>query len=156
MLDKSTLRDEESSSQEMLPDLTPLEALSVEVYDLKDKLRYIKWAFATLAFISVVVTSMLVFKTMQQERFVMFNVKGTTNDFLKQVSQLNIDDKEKKKLVARYQKNLTDIIKGYQEQGIIVLSSSAIMTRVEDKTPEIKTEIAKRMKNKQQQDPIAD
>lgn len=150
---------ENVQNEEMIPEyseLSPMEQIYVELDDLRDKLRYMKWGVFLLGIIAMGSTAILISNLINKEQFVMFNVKETTNNFLNQVSQLDIDEQQKKAIVARYQRNLTDIVNEYRAQGIVVFSTSAILTSVDDKTAEIKSEIAKRMKAKSKKEDISE
>lgn len=113
---------------------------------LLDITIYLKWA-VVLLFIIVTALGVL-FGFQKEQRIVMFDVRGTTNNFLDQVALLDITEPQKQAMVKRYQYHLTNIMKEYQDDGIIVLSSSAVVSQVEDKTDEIKKEISQRMKAK--------
>lgn len=150
----STDNDVVTEEIQAIPKFSPIDELKAEIGVLNGKVRTLKWTVGVMATLAIGIASVFTLNLLNQERFVMFNVKDTTNNFLKQVAQLNLDENQKKNLVVRYQRNLNDIVKGYQEQGIIVLSTSAILTPVEDKTSEIKAEISKRMRVKPKQEEV--
>lgn len=149
MVDQQTTTDNQQGQGIASPENQveqAIEQLVAELEGVKGQLRVMKFGMGLLGIITVGLASVFVTEQLNQERLVMFNVKDTTNNFLQQVAQLNLDDNQKKSLVSRYQRNLNEIVKEYEDEGIIVLSTSAILTPVEDKTAEIKAKIAKRMK----------
>ena len=82
----------------------------------------------------------------QQPKFVVFDIKTVTDTFLKQVVELNVSEEQGKKLVMRYERTLKAVISDYAEDNIIVLVKNAVVSDLDDKTDEIKREIARRMK----------
>lgn len=84
------------------------------------------------------------------EKVVTFDIKSTTNTFLKQVATLNIDENQKNTMVKRYNVALDSVIKEYEKQHYILLVKEAVISHVEDKTAEIQKKIAHKMKTKQE------
>ena len=76
-----------------------------------------------------------------------FDIKGTTNTFLKQVATLNIDESQKNAMVKRYNTAMDSVIKEYEAQHYIILVKDAVISPVEDKTSDIQRKIAQKMKN---------
>lgn len=118
--------------------------LSIE--SLRTQVLWLKWLLVALALVVLIISFVDFYR--KDQRIVMFDVRGTTNNFLDQVALLDITEAQKQAMVKRYQHHLTNIMKEYQDDGIIVLSSSSIVSQVEDKTDEIKKEISQRMKAK--------
>ena len=83
-------------------------------------------------------------------KIVAFDIKATTNTFLKQVASLNIDENQKNLMVKRYSAAMDAVIKEYQSQHYIVLVKDAVVSNVDDKTGEIQKKIAQKMKGKQE------
>ncbi|GJI56959.1 hypothetical protein HEMROJRC1_20710 [Rodentibacter sp. JRC1] len=83
-------------------------------------------------------------------KVVSFDIKSTTNTFLKQVATLNIDENQKNMMVKRYNLALDSVIKEYEAQNYIVLVKEAVVSNVEDKTADIQRKIAQKMKKKQE------
>ena len=83
-------------------------------------------------------------------KIVAFDIKATTNTFLKQVASLNIDENQKNLMVKRYSAAMDAVIKEYQSQNYIVLVKDAVVSNVDDKTGEIQKKIAQKMKGKQE------
>ena len=83
-------------------------------------------------------------------KIVAFDIKATTNTFLKQVAPLNIDENQKNLMVKRYSAAMDAVIKEYQSQHYIVLVKDAVVSNVDDKTGEIQKKIAQKMKGKQE------
>ena len=82
-------------------------------------------------------------------KLVSFDIKGTTNTFLKQVASLNIDEKQKNAMVKRYNVALDSVIKEYESENYIVFVKDAVVSsNLDDKTNEIQKKIAQKMKGK--------
>ena len=79
-------------------------------------------------------------------QFIAFDIKGTTDSFLQQLQQSNLDDAEKSKRVKRFEQSLQSIIDDYKQENVIVLVKPAVISNVPDKTNEIKRRIAQRIK----------
>lgn len=120
--------------------------LQIAYLELLERTSRLKWAVVILSILLIALGVAVGFH--KEQRIVMFDVRGTTNNFLDQVALLDITEPQKQAMVKRYQHHLTNIMKEYQDDGIIVLSSSAVVSQVEDKTDEIKKEISQRMKVK--------
>lgn len=116
------------------------------IESLRTQVLWLKWLLVALALVVLIISFVGFYR--KDQRIVMFDVRGTTNNFLDQVALLDITEAQKQAMVKRYQHHLTNIMKEYQDDGIIVLSSSSIVSQVEDKTDEIKKEISQRMKAK--------
>lgn len=83
-------------------------------------------------------------------KVVTFDIKSTTNTFLKQVATLKIDENQKNTMVKRYNVALDSVIKEYEKQHYVVLVKEAVISHVEDKTADIQKKIAQKMKTKQE------
>ena len=82
-------------------------------------------------------------------KLVSFDIKGTTNTFLKQVASLNIDEEQKNAMVKRYNVALDGVIKEYESENYIVFVKDAVVSsNLDDKTNEIQKKIAQKMKRK--------
>ena len=82
-------------------------------------------------------------------KLVSFDIKGTTNTFLKQVASLNIDEEQKNAMVKRYNVALDSVIKEYESKNYIVFVKDAVVSsNLDDKTNEIQKKIAQKMKGK--------
>lgn len=82
-------------------------------------------------------------------KLVSFDIKGTTNTFLKQVASLNIDEEQKNAMVKRYNVALDSVIKEYESENYIVFVKDAVVSsNLDDKTNEIQKKIAQKMKGK--------
>lgn len=82
-------------------------------------------------------------------KLVSFDIKATTNTFLKQVASLNIDEEQKNAMVKRYNVALDSVIKEYESENYIVLVKDAVVSsNLDDKTNEIQKKIAQKMKGK--------
>lgn len=138
---ESTLKQNEQTEKEVT-----LELIKSSVDSLRE-IRIFKWVFVALTLVFIGITA---FSSLYpaSPKIVSFNVKDTTGTFLAQVAQLSLDENQKKNLVVRYQQNLDKVMKEYYEQGIIVLSTPAVLSPVEDKTSEIKAKISELMKAK--------
>lgn len=84
------------------------------------------------------------------EKVVTFDIKLTTNTFLKQVAMLNIDENQKNAMVKRYNTALDSVMKEYEKQHYVVLVKEAVISHTEDKTADIQKKIAQKMKTKQE------
>lgn len=82
-------------------------------------------------------------------KIVSFDIKATTNLFLKQVASLNIDENQKSAMIKRYNVALDSTIKEYEAKNYIVLVKDAVITNIDDKTADIQMEIAEKMKRKE-------
>lgn len=82
----------------------------------------------------------------QQPKFVVFDIKTVTDTFLRQVAELNVSEDKGKRLVVRYERTLNAVIDDYTRENTIVLVKSAAVSDLDDKTNEIKREIARRMR----------
>ena len=84
-------------------------------------------------------------------KLVSFDIKGTTNTFLKQVASLNIDEEQKNAMVKRYNVALDSVIKEYESENYIVFVKDAVVSsNLDDKTNEIQKKIAQKMKGKRE------
>ena len=82
-------------------------------------------------------------------KLVSFDIKGTTNTFLKQVASLNINEEQKNAMVKRYNVALDSVIKEYESENYIVFVKDAVVSsNLDDKTNEIQKKIAQKMKGK--------
>lgn len=82
-------------------------------------------------------------------KLVSFDIKGTTNTFLKQVASLNIDEEQKNAMVKRYNVALDSVIKEYESENYIIFVKDAVVSsNLDDKTNEIQKKIAQKMKGK--------
>lgn len=90
----------------------------------------------------------LIYVVYQQPKFVVFDIKKVTDTFLKQVIELKLPEEQGKKLVRRYERTLNTVITEYEkEHNTIILVKNAVVSNLDDKTNEIKKEIAGRMKS---------
>lgn len=100
--------------------------------------------------VSVLIAFSLAYFFFSPTKIVAFDIKATTNTFLKQVASLNIDENQKNLMVKRYSAAMDAVIKEYQSQNYIVLVKDAVVSNVDDKTGEIQKKIAQKMKGKQE------
>lgn len=100
--------------------------------------------------VSVLIAFSVVYFFFSPTKIVAFDIKATTNTFLKQVASLNIDENQKNLMVKRYSAAMDAVIKEYQSQHYIVLVKDAVVSNVDDKTGEIQQKIAQKMKGKQE------
>lgn len=82
-----------------------------------------------------------------QPDFIAFDIKGTTDVFLQQLQQSNLDSSEKSKRVKRFEQALQLTISDYKKENTIILVKAAVISNIPDKTSEIKKRIAQRMKS---------
>lgn len=121
-----------------------MEELKKELEELKSDIRTTK----IIAFILVAIFIGVYFiDFFTRPNLVSFDFKGTTNTFLGQIAKLPLDEKEKELMTKRYQKAVSEIISDYDSKNTIVLVKGAFVSDVEDKTAEIKMQIAQKMKN---------
>lgn len=100
--------------------------------------------------VSVLIAFSIVYFFFSPAKIVAFDIKATTNTFLKQVASLNIDENQKNLMVKRYNVALDSVIKEYESQNYIVLVKDAVVSNVDDKTGDIQKKIAQKMKGKQE------
>lgn len=100
--------------------------------------------------VSVLIAFSVAYFFFSPTKIVAFDIKATTNTFLKQVASLNIDENQKNLMVKRYSAAMDAVIKEYQSQNYIVLVKDAVVSNVDDKTGEIQKKIAQKMKGKQE------
>ncbi len=100
--------------------------------------------------VSVLIAFSVVYFFFSPSKIVAFDIKATTNTFLKQVASLNIDENQKNLMVKRYNVALDSVIKEYESQNYIVLVKDAVVSNVDDKTGDIQKKIAQKMKGKQE------
>lgn len=100
--------------------------------------------------VSVLIAFSVAYFFFSPTKIVAFDIKATTNTFLKQVASLNIDENQKNLMVKRYSAAMDAVIKEYQSQHYIVLVKDAVVSNVDDKTGEIQQKIAQKMKGKQE------
>lgn len=100
--------------------------------------------------VSVLIAFSVVYFFFSPAKIVAFDIKATTNTFLKQVASLNIDENQKNLMVKRYNVALDSVIKEYESQNYIVLVKDAVVSNVDDKTGDIQKKIAQKMKGKQE------
>lgn len=103
-----------------------------------------------LIVVSVLIAFSVAYFFFSPTKIVAFDIKATTNTFLKQVASLNIDENQKNLMVKRYSAAMDAVIKEYQSQNYIVLVKDAVVSNVDDKTGEIQKKIAQKMKGKQE------
>lgn len=80
-------------------------------------------------------------------KLAVFDMKGTTDTFLNQVSKLNLSDSEQQGLIKKYEKSLNAIIKDeYLDKNTVIFVSGAVVSKIDDETKNIKSGLAKKMK----------
>lgn len=83
-------------------------------------------------------------------KIVSFDIKATTNLFLKQVALLDIDENDKSTMIKRYNVALDSTIKEYESKNYIVLVKDAVVSNIEDRTADIQARIAEKMKTRKE------
>ncbi|EGT3611243.1 hypothetical protein FAP59_16745 [Morganella morganii] len=80
-------------------------------------------------------------------KLAVFDMKGTTDTFLNQVSKLNLSDSEQQGLIKKYEKSLNAVIKDeYLDKNTVIFVSGAVVSKIDDETKNIKSGLAKKMK----------
>ena len=82
--------------------------------------------------VSVLIAFSVVYFFFSPSKIVAFDIKATTNTFLKQVASLNIDENQKNLMVKRYNAALDSVIKEYESQNYIVLVKDAVVSNVDE------------------------
>lgn len=94
--------------------------------------------------LSVLIAFSIVYFFFSPSKIVAFDIKATTNTFLKQVAALNIDENQKNAMVKRYNVALDSVIKEYESKNYIVLVKDAVVSNVDDKTGDIQKKLRKK------------
>lgn len=80
-------------------------------------------------------------------KLAVFDMKGTTDTFLNQVSKLNLSDSEQQGLIKKYEKSLNAVINDeYLDKNTVIFVSGAVVSKIDDETKNIKSGLAKKMK----------
>ncbi|WP_334054741.1 TrbI F-type domain-containing protein [Pasteurella multocida] len=80
-----------------------------------------------------------------QPKIIAFDIKGTTDIFLKQVIKLELEENEKANLVKRFEKITSEVIEEYSVNHVVLVKNAILSRNIEDKTAEIKMKIAEKM-----------
>ena len=81
---------------------------------------------------------------------VSFDIKSTTNKFLLQSAKLTLNDEQRKELVQRFNRALTDTLADYAAaNNVVVIVQPAAVSGIQDVTPQIRTELSKAMSRNQ-------
>ncbi|NNH97764.1 TrbI F-type domain-containing protein [Pasteurella multocida] len=78
-------------------------------------------------------------------KIIAFDIKGTTDVFLRQVIKLELEENEKANLIKRFEKITNEVIEEYSVNHVVLVKNAILSKNVEDKTAEIKMRIAERM-----------
>ncbi|PHM59557.1 TrbI F-type domain-containing protein [Xenorhabdus ishibashii] len=80
-------------------------------------------------------------------KFVSFDMKNTTDTFLNQMAKLDISSEEQKAMMKKYERSIHSVInEQYSENNTIVFVKGAVMSKINDETPKIKTKLVSKMK----------
>lgn len=85
----------------------------------------------------------------KQPHFVTFDIKGTTDSFLKQLEQTSLNEEEKIKRVKRFEQTLRMTVSEYRNENVVIFVKAAVVSDLPDKTVEIKRKIAMRIKQQE-------
>ena len=81
-----------------------------------------------------------------QRRTVVFNMKGTIDLFMQQSAKKQLDENSARAMTARFDKALKESLTAWQQQhDDLILVPPAVVMPVLDITPEIQTDISRRM-----------
>lgn len=111
--------------------------------------NWLKTGFFVSSALAISALALAGYLYLNQPRIVSFDVKETTKTFLIQVGQLKVSEEEKARIVKRYEQTLNRVIEDYQKnENTTILVSNAVVSKVDDKTDEIKRRVAQQMKSK--------
>lgn len=82
----------------------------------------------------------------QQPSFASFDIKGTTDQFLQQLQNSSLNEEDKAKRIKRFEYVLHKTIAEYKQDNVIILVKPAVITNIPDKSVEIRSKIAQKMK----------
>jgi conjugal transfer pilin signal peptidase TrbI len=109
-----------------------------------------KWAIRGLA-VLITLGTMVAVSVMTVRHYtpevVTFDMKGTMDTFLQQSAQLSLDEPQAKKLVARFNNELSRSLEDWQTRhNAIILVAPAVVSAQRDITAEIQNTVAVAMK----------
>lgn len=100
--------------------------------------------------ISVTSLTIAVTLYLSMPKIATFDMKNTTDMFLKQVSRLNLPEQEQQALMKKYEKNMNAIAREkYAQDNTIIFVSGAVISNIHDDTKNIKALLAKKMNGDQ-------
>lgn len=115
----------------------------------KNTIGGMKWWLGLNTALILGVAAFTGWQTLNQPQFIVFDMKGTTERFLKQLQDSNLDEQEKKGRVKRFERALQQTLAEYQNENTVILVKAAVVSKVPDKTMEIRRKVAQRMKQNQ-------
>ncbi|HBV7680505.1 TPA: type-F conjugative transfer system protein TrbI [Klebsiella pneumoniae] len=125
--------------------------MSSLISDVKES-ELIKYTLVIIVscLISVIVSFVLWSAWLKPPVIVSFDIKSTTNKFLLQSAKLTLNDEQRKELVQRFNKALTDTLADYAAaNNVVVIVQPAAVSGIQDVTPQIRTELSKAMSRNQ-------
>ncbi len=125
--------------------------MSSVISDVKES-ELIKYALLIIVtcLVSIIVLFVLWSAWLKPPVIVSFDIKSTTNKFLLQSAKLTLTDEQRKDLVQRFNKALTDTLADYAaENNVVVIVQPAAVTGIQDVTPQIRTQLSKAMSRNQ-------
>ena len=121
--------------------------MSSLISDVKES-ELIKYTLVIIVscLISVIVSFVLWSAWLKPPVIVSFDIKSTTNKFLLQSAKLTLNDEQRKELVQRFNRALTDTLADYAAaNNVVVIVQPAAVSGIQDVTPQIRTELSKAM-----------
>lgn len=125
--------------------------MSSVISDVKES-ELIKYALLIIVtcLVSIIVLFVLWSAWLKPPVIVSFDIKSTTNKFLLQSAKLTLTDEQRKDLVQRFNKALTDTLADYAaENNVVVIVQPAAVAGIQDVTPQIRTQLSKAMSRNQ-------
>ncbi|EFD1638959.1 TrbI F-type domain-containing protein [Klebsiella pneumoniae] len=125
--------------------------MSSVISDVKES-ELIKYALLIIVscLVSIIVLFVLWSAWLKPPVIVSFDIKSTTNKFLLQSAKLTLTDEQRKDLVQRFNKALTDTLADYAaENNVVVIVQPAAVSGIQDVTPQIRTQLSKAMSRNQ-------
>ncbi|MEW5115266.1 TrbI F-type domain-containing protein [Citrobacter freundii] len=125
--------------------------MSSVISDVKES-ELIKYALLIMVscLVSIIVLFVLWSAWLKPPVIVSFDIKSTTNKFLLQSAKLTLTDEQRKDLVQRFNKALTDTLADYAaENNVVVIVQPAAVSGIQDVTPQIRTQLSKAMSRNQ-------
>lgn len=125
--------------------------MSSLISDVKES-ELIKYTLVIIVscLISVTVSFVLWSAWLKPPVIVSFDIKSTTNKFLLQSAKLTLNDEQRKELVQRFNRALTDTLADYAAaNNVVVIVQPAAVSGIQDVTPQIRTELSKAMSRNQ-------
>ncbi|QHM74025.1 TrbI F-type domain-containing protein [Mixta intestinalis] len=111
------------------------------------KLKQTVICAGTSVLMSVTICMTVWFIWFKPPAMVTFDIKGTTNAFLRQSAKLNLNSDERRQILTRFDHSVITATREYaDEHHVAILVSPAVVTGLPDATPEIQARLAELMK----------